>query len=56
MNAQSPKRIYEILGLLLVGKGEKTKRIESRMKIITDFTYLFRTYLAFSKMSGWKQN
>lgn len=32
MNAQTPKRIHEVPGHLVVGKGKKTERMERKTK------------------------
>lgn len=41
MNAQTPKRIYEVLGLLVVGKGEEKTRMESRTEANIHLLYIF---------------
>lgn len=41
MNAQTPKRIHKVPGFLVVGKGEKTKRMESTTEANLHLLHLF---------------
>lgn len=53
MNAQTPKRIHEVPGHLVVGNGKKIERMERKPEANIHILHIFFQYLSGTQLNVW---